>query len=638
MLSRIGKPMGPSGRLMTPIQKVLAKCGLAGIGSEATYMLYPNDPSRVSGNRHYLNVGGVWTAAYSTLTGTMANTGVVTGGTFTYTPPACVESFKIEWAGAVAFDIGFSRNLTASERTALSQPAFWTALFAGTAIVVGSCTGGSSVIYSRLLDGTWNGPFASSGTLSAIYYNVSTNHHITLRKPLGSSRIWAMNFLKLNGLDEDTAAMKVVGHYVQRVSLAIGQATTPAYTTSGTWGTSTTVASYSGKASYSKTANSYIQHEFTGVTRLGSATFGGGTNYGLVLVSIDGDKTLADLLPTAQDLVTAGTYADTILVANGGTLNPTDRVWDTYNLSNNIRRPGAPSVNPPLGAMQWFTESLASGTHTLRLTITGYKRAASTDAYAYICMVVGGSDSYATSATSLNFYETVQNIATTIRPIWDLSYNTLPDGEASYEWMGHDDSETVDDTPVLNVDGVGAALVSGTELFGSVVEIVLVNKLIHSGVAGPIGSISYSHSLSNAGYAISHTLTWGVAGLTNGYPFMMSLDSAQFDRFNTSDNTAIELPGTTGGNYVNSAGKTAWAWDNDGYVVATLHIPDLASVDNWANITTSKLWWYDFIGTWRKAYATRYETVPPHAFLPSDSITSACLFNVSWHPLGVVNS
>lgn len=96
------------------------------------------------------------------------------------------------------------------------------------------------------------------------------------------------------------------------------------------------------------------------------------TNGGLLKVSIDGDATLANWCPTAQQLVDAGTYPNTILVAFGGTLNPTDRVLDCYGGSTN------------LDTLLAIASGLAAAAHTVVLTVTGYKQAVSTAARGYI--------------------------------------------------------------------------------------------------------------------------------------------------------------------------------------------------------------------------------------------------------------
>jgi hypothetical protein len=122
-----------------PVDQMLSFCGLQYLHPNITHMLWPNfgtDPSK----RHYLYIPGTgWTATGTTMTGTMDATGVVTGGTFSYLAPVtCVEAFTIAWdvvgSPTNCFSIGFNRVLTSAERVALASAAFWSGLFAGTAI------------------------------------------------------------------------------------------------------------------------------------------------------------------------------------------------------------------------------------------------------------------------------------------------------------------------------------------------------------------------------------------------------------------------------------------------------------------------------------------------------------------------
>jgi len=134
---------------LTPIEKVLLLAGMQHLVPSCEFMFYPNDPSRDESNRQDLYIPSVgWTDVYSTLTGTMANTGAVTGGIFDFTDPSSVvETYQITWINGgvlvTSFAIGFNRVLTDAERAALGQVSFWSQLFAGTAIVIGNCTAGT---------------------------------------------------------------------------------------------------------------------------------------------------------------------------------------------------------------------------------------------------------------------------------------------------------------------------------------------------------------------------------------------------------------------------------------------------------------------------------------------------------------
>ena len=138
-----GRLRNPCGRVASPISTVLGLAGLASIASDVTYMEYPNDPSRSSGNRHYLNIGGVWVDQCPLTAGSMAATGEITGGRQSIIVSGTVESFSIIWNNAglqvVAFSIGFSRSLTSAERSALSAVAFWASILPA-AIDTDDCT------------------------------------------------------------------------------------------------------------------------------------------------------------------------------------------------------------------------------------------------------------------------------------------------------------------------------------------------------------------------------------------------------------------------------------------------------------------------------------------------------------------
>jgi lysophospholipase L1-like esterase len=64
----IGLRLAPRGQSGTPVSDVLDLVGLGYLAENTTHMLYPNDPSRSAGNRHYLyEKNGGWSAAKATL-------------------------------------------------------------------------------------------------------------------------------------------------------------------------------------------------------------------------------------------------------------------------------------------------------------------------------------------------------------------------------------------------------------------------------------------------------------------------------------------------------------------------------------------------------------------------------------------
>lgn len=119
-------------RTRTPVEKLLDLVGMGYLAPSASHMLYPNDPSRSAGNRHYLNIAGTWVdpttldASMGAMVGTLNADG--TGGSLSYTPeivaPTMVEGISILYTASNVvvpiLSMGFNRALTAGERTALS--------------------------------------------------------------------------------------------------------------------------------------------------------------------------------------------------------------------------------------------------------------------------------------------------------------------------------------------------------------------------------------------------------------------------------------------------------------------------------------------------------------------------------------
>lgn len=162
----------------TPAKRVLDQAGLGYLSPNVTHMLYPNDPSRVAGNRHYLNVNGTWTATGSTIDGTMLATGAISGGAGTHVitlPAACVSRVQVlwmsSWANVVAFEIGFNRALTSYEQSALVASSFIAQVIAGTGLSLVNCR----AIYTG--DGYYvdsvNGDDGNAGGITAPFATIS---------------------------------------------------------------------------------------------------------------------------------------------------------------------------------------------------------------------------------------------------------------------------------------------------------------------------------------------------------------------------------------------------------------------------------------------------------------------------------
>lgn len=381
--------------------------------------------------------------------------------------------------------------------------------------------------------------------------------------------------------------------------------------------------------------NKYIEVAITNSTSVGAFTVPGQTNGGMVLVSIDGDNTLADLLPTAQDLVDGGSLAASALVGGGGTLNSTDRIWDQYNLTGNY------ALDYPSMAtyFQKFSESLSLGTHTVRITNTPYKNGSSSGAVGRVNLICGTSTSKRATSGGFIFGEKVVDVDLGTGNVWDVSYYFKPNGATNYAWLGHDNQSKIVTAFSASVDGE-TALADWAQGTGNEVVLTQESSIRHSEIGGGatvLGTIDMTYTINKAtGLTISNVVTWDTTGLIQGYSFMMALSHAVFDRFNTAGNAAKDLTSQDSSVNMNTTGQYAWAWDLDGYAGALMYIPDLSSVDNWANSETDQLFWMDTsIATWKKAYAKRFRTSGSiYSFADEEVMSAACQYRVNWFPDG----
>jgi hypothetical protein len=471
--------------------------------------------------------------------------------------------------------------------------------------------------------------------ISGIYYNVSTTHNYSLRYGIGNARYVNVLFTSAGDPVVGFAALKMQKINIDRAFTGLNSASTPAMTKQGFGSEFTNVLNYyGGKFTYSTNAGDYVQGVFADSDTVGMVAVGSGTNLGMALVSIDDDKTLATSLPTAQDLVTAGTLEASALIANGGTLNPTDRIFDMYGKMNNLPRAGNKTN---AFYYQEFATGLTKGTHTVRVTVTPYKRAASSANQAAVYCLTGGSNDYKINASTINVYLPESNVSNTgSRPVWDLSYNAIPTGASVAEWMGHDGSEKISAVPKMWIDDVESSPINGIEYFGAVsVSMKMTNDLRHSQIgagATNIGTITYEYKLAPiTGLTISHTMQWLTTGTTTGYPGMMDLD-AIFDKYNTVGNAA---QAGQSGDFLDSSGNIAWAWDTDGKTACMMHIPDMKkTVNNWVESFGLNLFWHEISPTWRKLYAGKYMGLPNHSFANEETIESEVNFRFGYYPGG----
>jgi len=382
-----------------------------------------------------------------------------------------------------------------------------------------------------------------------------------------------------------TARRLVVGLQDNDASVAI----------SGSWsGHFTEGGGYKAGYNYTSTAGNYA--EWTTPAGVTLVHYFGLSEAGIALVTIDGDNTLANLLPTAQQLVDASSIASTCLVANGGTLNPTDRILDQYATRTNIYG----------GAT--LADNLSAGVHTVRLTNTGYKNTAASTTRLYLSGF-GYWKEIVTLETANVFVGHIHENIIGEGSVWEFAHNYEPTGGTVDEWLGHSPSDKLD-TWTVTVDGVSADPAAFVVAGGQEVKIIIESTLSHTEAAS-CASMVLTHTLTPDKLTINPVLTWNTAGtVLQGYSHMLPASEAVFDKGSNVADTEDHLLTVGNGLFVaNFKSKAAYIWDADGYYGVLLYVPDLTGVNNYDNCNNTFLAIEDRIGNGvNKIYCTRIDS------------------------------
>jgi hypothetical protein len=296
------------------------------------------------------------------------------------------------------------------------------------------------------------------------------------------------------------------------------------------------------------------------------------SNLGIAKVSIDGDATAANRLKTAQDLVTAGSLASTALVANGGTLNPTDRVWDGY------------SATTISSAFILLADGLANAAHVVKVTVSGYKNTASTDTRvpADAMAAVGGS--VLPGGSGVTEVNMVRSVLFTATPQWEYAYqldtrSTLghSGGTWSGGWHGYDTTLTA---PTVKVNGSVVTPTVGQVLSGTSIEFDQTNRLWTPNITtAPVASIAQQIILTTDGLRSAHTDTWSFTGVLYcyvAYPAMASgfaIDPGGMIDTGSGDDsgvTTVSLAAADDLHETVGESATIWEWDSSATGVLVL--------------------------------------------------------------------
>lgn len=376
-------------------------------------------------------------------------------------------------------------------------------------------------------------------------------------------------------------------------------------TSTGTWTLGANAGAFNGKYTYSTAAGT--SKTFTspaGVTALG-VRLPQLTNGGLYfLVSIDGDTTRADACPTAQGEVTAGRLASSVLIANGGTLNPTDRVFNSYSPTS-----GASTYDERIG----LASGLSPAAHTVALTNTGYAVGGLASQRAYL-----SGFAYATSSSQPADAGAVQiSVATlcNVGSAWEHALQVLPVGATTPTFVGNIHGYEVEDAFAVSIDGAAANLTDGQIVAAAMdVSITRTGHLLHPDTGSMVvADTLVVYTMGRYGLTVDDTITPSAnAGtLSRAYAMMPLSGALATTAVPFTGAGLLDYPGGpltfTGSNgdsyYGSSKSAAAWAWGGDWG--ALMFMPTIESYNNDWTLAYPFTRWEDRNGTVTKVYMPR---------------------------------
>lgn len=354
----------------------------------------------------------------------------------------------------------------------------------------------------------------------------------------------------------------------------------------GTWADTAQVLAYGGRYRYSVLAGNTITWATpVAATTVGCRVVKTSNGGGLAKVTIDGDATLANLLPTAAELVAAGTYANTILVANGGTLNPTDRVMDTYAALLNY------------DTLVSVADGLALATHTVVWTHTGYQRTAAVANRFYFSGVAygGGAVTPATALSDMFPSFSIHN-ETSTASAWEYADEERPDAGGTLTFIGNIHGYERQDSLTL-YSGYSTAPI--TMAAGDVVapavggrfRIVRASTMFHPDSPAVATKTSVTeYLLDRQGLGVTSTITYLQAMYCDlAYQMMpgngaLSTTGVPMDRVALSAyHSVLALTGGSDSRYGHSRSPAAWMWSTAGKVGQLMWLPDVyGTLDGYA--------------------------------------------------------
>jgi len=396
-------------------------------------------------------------------------------------------------------------------------------------------------------------------------------------------------------------------------------------TKAGTWTSTTHAAAYGGTYAYSLTSGNTATFTAPSGTDslyvIGSPLSNGGAAK-VTIVNDLGKNVTASALPAAQDEVTAGNLPSTVLVANGGTLNPTDRVLNYY---------AATAVYSD--ANRQIVTGLDRGrAHTVTVTVTGYKHASSSAARVYFSgFAFTGPAAGDRIDRARSWIQDAQ-----VGPLAGLSAyeyaisskfggSTLAIGNVH----GYDNQTSL----VFTVDGVDVTLAAGEVKAGRNIVLLRTSELFHPAATGKVADAIARYEVSAPdGLRLQTKITWAQAGISNYAMQIMWPYTGAWTRGAYAGQTVdMAVTDSNGSEKGHLESYTYAAWSPTGNYAGVCSW-DAAAVEGYAHSPVSGTYVQDRSTDMKKMYAPRNFASggdQERPFVPGEVWTKRCLYRVA---------
>lgn len=349
---------------------------------------------------------------------------------------------------------------------------------------------------------------------------------------------------------------------------------------------------------------------------------------GLSKIYVDGSSTACNGLSTAQDMVDRGWYANTILVANGGTLDPDDRVInhsrDGYEAYGGI----------PRGHLVAY--GLSNTTHTVRIECTGYDglffAAGSPRTYLWGFGVITEPDTAGADEWIFREGARVLSADPSLKPsrmTQEYAIRWTPDVLETSDWSGQSH---------LNENFVSLAVTQNTS---SQFQLTRNTQFTHPEGVGTYCDAETVFTWGQGGLRIDNTFTWTqVAYMTTAYLAMQTMYSGEHYEYTSLEKLRGSAERSTetidnNDDVEHLVGEARTMWMYGGNFVAALRVTDDHVIG-----AESRIW--DRTRTndegYDKTYIARHVSASNVPVAVNEVWNSTAYHRFTFDPLGAANT